>query len=116
MSGRVKRIRMNRRLRLEAPQRVSDGAGGFSETWVELGKLWAEVRAMSGRELSQSGVLLSAQRYQIRLRAAPEGSSGRPRAEQRFRDGSRLFRITAVAEDDSDGRILICRATEETAI
>ena len=41
--------RLNRKLVLEAPERVSDGAGGFSEAWVPLGVLWAEIAARTGR-------------------------------------------------------------------
>lgn len=112
----MRRPRINRRLRLEEASRTPDGSGGFVETWMERGKLWAEVRAMTGRETTQSGVPLSEQRYRITLRAAPVGSAERPRPDQRFRDGTRLFRITAVAEADAAGRFLICRATEETAL
>jgi head-tail adaptor len=39
---------LSRRLVLEAPDRVPDGAGGFSETWVALGHVWAEI-ARAGR-------------------------------------------------------------------
>lgn len=111
----MKRPRMNRRLRLEQVSRTADGAGGFTEVWVELGKVWAEVRSLSGRETTQGGVPLSVQRFRITLRSAPEGSPARPRAGQRFRDGTRLFLIAAVAEADPEGRFLTAQATEETA-
>ncbi|CUH81627.1 Bacteriophage head-tail adaptor [Tritonibacter multivorans] len=107
--------RLTRRLRLEEVNRVADGAGGFTEVWVEKGRLWAEVRSLTGRETTQGGVPLSVQRYRITLRAAPDGSPERPRADQRFRDGSRIFRITAVGDADPEGRFLTAQATEETA-
>ena len=37
--------RLNRRLTLEAAQRLDDGAGGYRETWVAFGEHWAEVTA-----------------------------------------------------------------------
>jgi head-tail adaptor len=103
---------LSRALVLEAPQRSPDGAGGFSETWVALGTLWAEVKPLSGR-LAGDG--LSLQKYRITLRAAPDGFASRPRPEQRFRDNNRIYRIDAVAETDAAGRYLTCFAVEEVA-
>ncbi len=107
--------RLNRPLRLEDPQATSDGAGGFDITWVELGQHWAEVDALAGRESGRRGTSVSLQRYRITLRAAPVGSPARPKPDQRFREGSRIYKIDAVAERDMDGRYLICFATEELA-
>jgi head-tail adaptor len=41
------------------------------------------------------------------------GSDRRPRPDQRFREGARLFRILAVAEADAQGLYLTCFAREE---
>ena len=104
---------LNRKLVLEAPQRVADGAGGYSENWIVLGEHWAEVRARTGRERAEAGVPVSAVSYRIVVRGAPYGSASRPMPEQRFRDGARLFLIQAVAERDPEGRFLTCFADEE---
>ena len=106
---------LNRKLVLEAPGRVGDGAGGFTETWTALGELWAEVTARSGRERAEAGAPVSAVSYRIVVRAAPYGAVSRPMPEQRFRDGTRLFVIQAVAEADAAGRYLTCFADEEVA-
>lgn len=105
--------RLNRRLVLEDAQRVPDGAGGFSIVWGVKGTLWGAVRARAGRERAGESVTLSTVAYQIIVRGAPEGAPSRPRPEQRFRDGARVFRITAVSEADADGRYLSCLAEEE---
>ena len=107
--------RLNRPLHLEAPQTVSDGAGGHSISWVELGVLWAALEALTGREAAGRGTALSLQRYRITVRAAAVGALSRPRPDQRFREGTRLFKIDAVAERDASGRYLTCFATEELA-
>ncbi len=104
---------MNRRLTLEAPVRVPDGAGGYTENWVVLGEHWAEVRARTGRERAEVGVPVSAVSYNIVVRAAPYGAASRPLPEQRFREDTRLFVIQAVAERDPEGRFLTCFADEE---
>ncbi|SDN34618.1 head-tail adaptor [Lutimaribacter pacificus] len=110
MSGRV---HLSRRLVLEAPVRAPDGAGGVQRGWEVLGTLWAEVVARTGRERAGDGAQVSLTGYRITVRAAPEGHAARPRPEQRFREGGRVFRITAVAERDPRGRFLTCFAEEE---
>ncbi|MDY6860038.1 MAG: head-tail adaptor protein [Pseudomonadota bacterium] len=104
---------LNRRLVLEEPQRAGDGSGGFAESWVALGTLWAEVRPGTGRERAGEFATLSRVPYRITVRGAPEGAASRPRPEQRFREGARLFRILAVAERDAAAQYLICFAEEE---
>ncbi|KIC49107.1 phage head closure protein [Tateyamaria sp. ANG-S1] len=112
----MKTPRLNRRLTLESPARVSDGAGGFAESWSPLGVLWAELTARTGRETVATGAAVSAVPYAIVVRGAPVGHPERPMAKQRFRDGNRLFHIRSVAERDPEGRYLICMADEEIAI
>lgn len=107
--------RLNRRLVLEAAERVPDGAGGFTETWVALGTLWADVRARGGRERATGAVGLSATGFRILVRAAPHGAPSRPLPGQRLRQGARVFAIAAVAEADAAGRYLTCFADEEVA-
>jgi len=108
-------VRLNRRLVLEDAQTVPDGAGGFEETWIPLGALWAHVKAGTGREKAAEFVTLSTVPYRITVRAAPVGAPSRPKPEQRFRDGERVFRIQAVTEDEEAGTYLVCFAREEVA-
>ncbi|SOC07676.1 head-tail adaptor protein [Rhodobacter maris] len=107
--------RRNRPLVLEEARRVSDGAGGFALDWQPLGTLWAEVSAGTGSERAGEFVTLASVPWRIVVRAAPVGSPRRPRPEQRFREGARIFRILAVAEADAEGHYLTCFAREEVA-
>lgn len=109
------RPHLNRRLVLESPETVPDGAGGTSKTWVELGTHWAAVTLRSGGELGQAGTPLSRVSYKIMVRGAPTGSDARPRPDQRFREGERIFAIRAVAEYDRAAKYLVCFADEEIA-
>lgn len=106
---------LNRKLVLETPQHIPDGAGGQTVTWVALGEVWASIKATSGRVRGREAVSAARVPWKITLRAAPLGSPSRPRPEQRFRAGGRVFAISAVAEADPDGRYLTCFATEEVA-
>jgi head-tail adaptor len=104
---------LNRALVLEGAQRVSDGAGGYSESWAALGVLWAAFSPGTGRDIPGVEVTLASVPYRITVRAAPYGSPSRPKPEQRFREGARVFSILAVTEADPDGRYLTCFAREE---
>lgn len=106
---------LNRKLVLEALQRVPDGGGGFSETWSALGSVWAEVKAGSGKEALEGMLPTSSVLYRITVRSAPPGSLRRPGPDQRFREGDRHFRILAVADAGANGRYLTCFTREEVA-
>ncbi|MDB4091983.1 head-tail adaptor protein [bacterium] len=107
---------LNRALVLEEQVQSADGAGGAHSDWSALGTLWTEVRSFSGRESGGLGVAKSKLAMKIRVRAMPHGSDMRPRPEQRFREGERIYRITAVAEAEPMGRYLVCYAVEERAV
>ncbi len=104
---------LNRRLTLEAPAAIDDGAGGYEPVWTVLGVLWAQVAPRGGAERRGHNRPGSRTRYKITVRAAPVGALDRPRPEQRFRDGQRVFEITAVTEMDAQGLYLTCHAEEE---
>jgi head-tail adaptor len=104
---------LNRALDLQAEERVPDGSGGYTRTWASLGTLWAEVVAGTGRDPAGEEVILSSVPYRITVRAAPVGSSTRPRPEQRLVEGTRIFTILAVTERDQPGRYLVCFCREE---
>ena len=106
---------LNRKLVLEAPDRVPDGAGGFVVSWIALGEVWAEVKPGTGREKALEFMTVSTIPFRITLRAAPDGAPSRPKPEQRFRAGSRVFRILAVTEADAGARYLTCFAQEEVS-
>jgi len=89
---------LSRRLTLEAPTRVPDGAGGFSETWELIGYVWGHIDTVAaGTDAAPEGMAANV-RTRITMRAAPVGSSRRPKPEQRLREGSRIFEIDAVTE------------------
>ena len=104
---------LNRALVLEGVVRTPDGAGGFTEAWGGLGTLWAEVLPGSGSDTLGEERMLSAVPYRITVRGTSTGSVSRPKAGQRFREGTRLFLIQAVTERDPVGRYLTCFAREE---
>jgi len=105
--------RLTRKLVLEEAARAADGAGGHRLVWQVKGRIWAEVTAGTGVERAGEFVRLASVPYTIVVRAAPVGHASRPKPEQRFREGTRLFRILAVADRDPEGHYLTCFAREE---
>ncbi|SLN45992.1 Phage head-tail joining protein [Aquimixticola soesokkakensis] len=109
-------VHLNRKLVLEEAARVSDGAGGYVETWVEVGVLWAQITAAgAGAQASVDFLTISSVPYRVVVRSAPQGSPRRPKPAQRFREGGRVFSIIAVSETDTLGRYLTCHSREEVA-
>lgn len=104
---------LSRRLTLETPSAIDDGAGGYEAIWTVLGVLWADVIARKGREIAGRSAPVSRTPTTVIVRAAPYGDLQRPRPDQRFRDGQRLFTIRAVREHDDQGLYLACDTDEE---
>lgn len=104
---------LNRRLILEEPSRVADGAGGFATAWIALGVVWGGFAPGPADEREAGSAAIAATAWRITLRAAPFGAASRPKPGQRLREGARVFRILAVAEADAAGRWLTCHAREE---
>lgn len=111
----MSKVVLNRRVTLEAAVTEADGAGGFVTVWQALGTLWADLAEASPREVEVAERREPFLTARITVRAAPEGSSARPRAGQRFRDATRVFRILAVAGRDRRGLYLVCHVQEEAA-
>ncbi len=103
---------LERRLILEERQTVPDSMGGVVTSWVELGTLWAGVVARTGREGVVADRETSLGTFRILVRGAPVGAPSRPRPDQRFREGTRIYNILAVTEADPHGRFLVCFAEE----
>lgn len=98
---------------LESPEREADQMGGYRMVWRPLGILYAQMRAGSGSERQGEIGAESVVSWRITVRAARGRDPRRPRPEQRFRMGERVFRIEAVAEADAAGLWLACLAREE---
>ncbi len=107
---------LSRKLILEEAHRAQTVPGALRRSGCQLGALWADVRPSSGRERASLALLtVSTLLFRITVRGAPPGSPQRPRPDQRFRDGARIFGILAVTESDSTARFLTCYAREEVA-
>lgn len=99
---------LTRRMVLEARAAVPDGAGGSVEAWTELGAHWAALSAVSARERTVGARPVAAVTHRALIRFSEFGSPERPVADQRFREGERVFGILGVSEADDRRERLIC--------
>ncbi len=104
--------KLNRQLVLEELLRVSDGMGGFTESWVAKGTLWANVAGRGASETQVGARTLPVLKLRILVRAAPFGADSRPRPDQRFRDGNRVMVILAVGDMADNAQYLEIWAEE----
>jgi SPP1 family predicted phage head-tail adaptor len=102
--------RLKRRLVLEKPARVPDGAGGATVTWSAAATLWAELRPLKAEERPLGEGLVDMALWRIVLRHREDVAPG-----DRLRLGARTFLVLAVSDPDEDGRWLACLAEEEGA-
>ena len=103
---------LNRKLVLEEAVLSADSMGGVMETWGALGAIWASIDARGGTERLIGGRMVPVTKFKIITRSAPYGAASRPRAEQRFTEGGRIFDILAVAEMDGAAQYLEIWAEE----
>jgi SPP1 family predicted phage head-tail adaptor len=91
---------LNRRLVLEAPAESDDGAGGVTRLYDVVTTLWAQVTPLAARgEVAADSLGASARfRIVIRMRAGIT-------TQHRFADGTRIYRVVAIAES-ADRRFL----------
>ncbi|MCI4661462.1 MAG: head-tail adaptor protein [Neomegalonema sp.] len=99
-------------LTLETQLDAPDLGGGWDRRWVALGKHFASIQSASGQESAIGSQQAQRITHRITLRASPYGAQARPRADQRFRAGPRIFDIKAVFERDAMGRHLTCLVEE----
>lgn len=99
------------RLELQTRVLTPDGAGGFDVSWTPLGIHHAQLVPASGRQQLEGLRAVSTVPWTITVRAAPHDAPSRPRPEQRFVLGTRVFEIQTVSAS-RDPLYLECLAIE----
>lgn len=102
--------RLRLRLVLEKATPTSDGAGGVTESWTAAATIAADVTPVKAEERALGEGLADLTLHRIVIRHRDDVASG-----DRFRLGTRLFRVRSVTDPNEDGRFLVCLAEEEGA-
>jgi len=98
---------LRHRLTLEELSRVADDGGGFTESWVTVATLSADLQPISGGEMVEADRLAGTITHEIVLRYRAGVMPA-----MRFRQGTRIFRILAVIDVEERRRWLKCWCEE----
>ncbi len=98
---------LRHRLVLEAPERVDDGGGGVTLTWVQVATLWGAIKPLSGLEVFAGDRLTGRLTHEIRIRYRSGVT-----ADMRFRQDTRVFQIVASVDIEERHRWLRCLCEE----
>ncbi|MEG0632204.1 MAG: phage head closure protein [Pseudomonas sp.] len=67
---------LRHRCTMQEPERVPNGSGGFLVTWVEVGKMWAEITMPTGRVSPVAEQLKVVVTAEIRVRPRADAVAG----------------------------------------
>lgn len=97
----------NLRMSIETPSEVSDGYGGFTNTWEQSFEVWARLVPISAALVSLVGGKSSKLTHYIYIRRNSDLKAG-----MRFVKGERIFLIESIQDPDETKRYLVCTVIE----
>ncbi len=98
---------LDHRLVLEQPVETADGAGGVTRSFAAVATLWAAVLPVTARGNVAAANLGASVTHRIVIRSGPDVTT-----RHRFREGTRIFRIVALRDQDGSGRFVEIAAEE----
>ncbi len=99
--------RLRHRVTLRQPQRISDGAGGYSVGWIDVEMVWAEVTAIESDISTEMGQVRHQSRYRVVLRYRPDVS-----VDMRLGYAGRELAIRSLREEEQRREELILECEE----
>ncbi|CDH18565.1 phage head closure protein [Xenorhabdus bovienii] len=102
--------RLRHRITLQKNKSTRDTFGGVINNWEDVAEVWAEVIAISGRELVASGAVLSEATVRIWLRYRDDITTTNRIVYQGASTHGKTFAIVAVIPDPKHTRLeLLCK-------
>jgi SPP1 family predicted phage head-tail adaptor len=98
---------LRNRFTIEQSVRVTDGSGGYTETWIVVGEIWGHIRAVSADERFQHDRMAGSVSHEIVVRHLDGLTPG-----LRLRLGLHRYHLRAVFAADNRRRYLICQCEE----
>ena len=99
---------LRHRIVLEASARAADGGGGAVVTWLPVAEVWASITPSTGAETIVADALAGRVTHEIVVRHRADITPA-----MRFRNGARIFEITAVIDVEERRRLSRCLCREE---
>ena len=60
--------RFDKRIKFQRQTRLTDGIGGYTNTWTDDLTVWADIQPLTGKETLSEGQISSSQQYKIYIR------------------------------------------------
>lgn len=95
-------------LALEKAEGMPDGAGGHTESWIEIATVLAHVEPVSARAFFGADQRMKAVTHRITMRSRADVAPG-----MRFRRQGRHFHVLTTHDPDETGRYVVCTARED---
>lgn len=103
--------KMRHRITIEQKTKVSDGAGGYTESWVPFVTVWASIDPVSGKEFFEAQQTQSSVSHKIRIRYK---SGVLPAMRVNFK--GRIFGIESVINWEERNRDMLLMCSEVTPV
>ena len=103
---------MRKRVTLQSRATTQDAAGQQATTWADVATFWAQVEALSGREVLAAQAIQSQVSHRISLRYSPEFASPTAVSAMRLLYAGRIFNIATCMNVDERNRTIELMASE----
>lgn len=103
MSGGIAAGTLDRRIMIEVPGTSKDSFGQPTQMWNPYLRVWAKIRAVTGKELYAASGFTSQVTHMITIRYL---GTSRVQSNMRVKYGQRIFLIQAVLDPDEQKREL----------
>jgi SPP1 family predicted phage head-tail adaptor len=99
--------RMDKRVTIQSASQISDGQGGFTETWSDGASVWAWIQPVKGYEKFQASQTQTPLSHKIVTRYRTDITTA-----SRLKYGDRIFWVKEVINRDEANQFLDIRALE----
>jgi SPP1 family predicted phage head-tail adaptor len=103
---------LRKRVTFQMRGTTSDTFGQQTTTWTDLFTAWAEIQALSAREMFAAQAVQSEVTHAITVRYRAELALPKTVAAMRVLYGSRIFNLAGATNPDERNRELVIQATE----
>jgi len=100
---------LRKRVTIQRSTRVSDGQGGYTETWAAIASVWSAIEPVSGFEKLQAMQLAAPVTHKITMRFRSDFV-----ASDRIAYGNRIFAVKEIINLNEADAFLQIRCIEQT--
>lgn len=103
---------LNRRVRLQSRNTITDSMGQQDTQWLDIDTVWARIEPVSSREYYGAQAVQVEETHVITVRYRSELDDPRAAAALRILWGSRIFNIVGVPNPDGRKRFVDIKVSE----